>query len=267
MAANAPMPPATPAATPAPGRLTARVFLAFATLFVVVLAAGSAALWYRYDQTLAVAQRRADNLDLILTEHFRRSVDAIDATLTQLALYNQRLPAGQPPAEAWSSLLAAALSGLPGVGSISVIDASGTITASTIPMIVGQSRADYFVFRHLSSHPDSGLVADEPFTSVRDGRILLPLGRPLRAPDGSFAGIIVATLEPDRLRGFYESVGVGQRGVISVLHPTGAILFREPSLSDPIGKMAEDTPLLRAQRLRPERGMVEGPLMPAAQPI
>jgi PAS domain S-box-containing protein len=90
--------------------------------------------------------------------------------------------------------------------------------------------------------------------------MLIPLGRRLISTDGKFDGIVVATLEPGRLRGFYQSVNVGPNGSIMVLHPTGLVLFQEPSRSDPIGQPAGDNPLFRAQRARPDGGVLRGPL-------
>ena len=253
-------PPTASPATPVRDRLGARVFLAMAALYAVFLASSAVALWYRHDLAIQSAQRRADNLALILAEHFRRSVDAVDATLTQLALHSDRVGGPKAAAEAWLPVLVAARAGLPGVGSLTVIDDTGTITGSTIPMIIGQSRADLFLFRQLSSNPGSGLVADTPFKSVRDGHMLLPLGRALIGANDRFTGMVVATLEPARLRGFYQSVNVGPNGMISVLHPAGLILFQGPSQRDPIGQPAADTPLFRALREKPERGFLRGAL-------
>jgi PAS domain S-box-containing protein len=254
--------PSPPTAPPPRDRLRIRIFLALAAVFAVLVAASATALTYRHNEAIRVAQQRADNLALILSEHFRRTVDAIDATLKQLALHSQRAGGAKAPAESWAPVLAAALSGLPGVGSLTVIDASGTITASTIPAIVGRSRADQFLFRQLSSTGDNGLVADEPFKALSDGRMLIPLGRRLSSADGSFDGIVVATLEPNGLRGFYRSVSVGPNGIILVLHPAGLVLFREPSRGNPIGEPAGDNPLFRAQRAQSGSGILRGPLEP-----
>jgi PAS domain S-box-containing protein len=231
-------------------------------VFAVLVASSVTALWYRHEQAIQQAERRADNLALILGEHFRRSVDAIDATLIQLALHSQRVGGAKAPADLWTSVLSAAFAGLPEVGSLSVIDASGTITASTIPILVGQSRANLFLFRHLASDPRSGLAADTPFKAVSDGRMLIPLGRRLASTDGRFDGMVVATLEPGRLRGFYQSINIGPNGRIMVLHPTGLVLFEEPSAIDPIGRPAGDNPLFRAHRARPDGGVLRGPLEP-----
>jgi PAS domain S-box-containing protein len=250
----------TPGSPPASGGLRARMFATLASVFALIVAVGLAALWYRHAVIIDESEQRADNLALILGEHFRGSVGAIDATLAQLALHSQRVGGPTAPPEAWLSVLAAAQTALPGVGSLSVTDGAGIITASTIPQVVGQSRADLFLFRELSQYPERGLVADTPFHSVRDGHAIIPLGRSLTSAAGAFTGIVVATLEPQALRGFYQSVNVGPNGVISVLHPTGLLLFQEPSRGDPIGQPAADSELLRAMRASPVRGVIRAPL-------
>ena len=234
-------------------------------MFGVLLVSSVAALWFRHDRAIAFVQRRIDNQALILSEHFRSSVDAIDATLKQLALHGQRVGGAKAPPEAWTPVLEAAYSGLPGLGSLTVTDDAGTITAATIPLLVGRSRADFFLFRHLASNPQSGLAADEPFRAVRDGRMLIPLGRRLVSTDGKFDGVIVATLEPARLRGFYRSIDLGPDGLIMVRHPNGLVLFQEPSRSDPIGQPAVDNPVFRAQRAKPDSGVLRGPLEPGGR--
>jgi len=262
MPPNVPLTPGAPSAALAPGGLGARVFVTLAAVFILFLATGVAALWYRHEEAIEEARQRADNLALILGEHFRRSVDAIDATLAQLALHSQRVGGPTAPAEAWNAVLAATRTALPGVGSLNVTDASGTITASTIPALVGEPRGDQFLFRELAGNPQSGLVADTPFRSIRDGHMFIPLGRRLTAPDGAFTGVVVVTLEPEELRGFYQSVNVGPNGIIQVLHPTGLVLFQEPSHGELIGRPAAENALLRAQRAQPDQGVVRAPLEP-----
>lgn len=109
-------------------------------MFGVLLVSSVAALWFRHDRAIAFVQRRIDNQALILSEHFRSSVDAIDATLKQLALHGQRIGGAKAPPDMWTPVLEAAYSGLPGLGSLTVTDDAGTITAATIPLLVGRSR-------------------------------------------------------------------------------------------------------------------------------
>jgi PAS domain S-box-containing protein len=244
-----------------PDQLRARINLALLGVFLLFVVLWAGLLWYRFGDTVAAGERRAENLALILSEHLRRTVDAADAALVQLALHSRR--AGGPTAsrDVWTSVLQAAHAGVPGIGSLTVTDEAGRITASTIPQTVGESRRDSFLFQHLAGNPQAGLVADTPFRALR-GHLLIPLGRPLLAVDDKFAGTVVATLEPERLREFYRSVDVGASGVITVLHPQGIVLFREPSSDDPLGEPAQSHPLFLAQRDKPGAGVVRGALAP-----
>ena len=246
----------------APSRLRARVTWALFSVFLVFVVLRTAALWYRHDESLREGLRQADTLSIILTEHLRRSIDAIDAALVQLALHSERVGGPKADAATWTSMLNAAFAGTSGISSLGVLDENGTITASTIPEVVGRSRADLPMFQELKKKPQSGIVTDKPFAGRLTGRILIALGRPLRTPDGRFAGIVIATLEPVLLRDFYRSVYVGTHGVISVFHAQGAVLFREPSAGNPTGQSARDTPLFIAQQKTPGAGQLRGPIEP-----
>ena len=244
-----------------PDQLRVRINLALLGVFLLFVLLWTGLLWYRFSETVEAGERRAENLALILSDHLRRTIDAVDAALVQLSLHGSRAGGATVSREAWTLVLEAAHAGLSGVGSLSVTDETGRIIASTIPQIVGESRRDTLVFEHLASNPQPGPVADAPFRSLR-GQMLIPLGRSLTGPDGRFAGTIVATLEPARLREFYRSVDVGPHGVITVLHPEGVVLFREPSNRDPIGEPAQSDPVYLAQRDKPGSGVLRAALTP-----
>jgi hypothetical protein len=147
-----------------------------------------------------------------------------------------------------------------------VLDEKGTIVASTIPQILGETRAETYLFRRLSSEVDAGLVADPPLRGRISGQWVIPFGRRLADSDGTFTGTIVATLEPARLRGFYRTIDVGREGFISVLHPNRSVLFREPSRTgDTTGELANENPLLAEQRRFPDSGFVRSSLEPGGQ--
>jgi PAS domain S-box-containing protein len=226
-------------------RLRARVGFLFVGVFLVLALLLGGALWLGRDATIRAAQGRAENLALILANHLERTIAAIDTTLAQLALHSARVGGGaKAPSDAWDAVLASALSGLAGVGSLSVIDENAVITHSTIPSLVGQSRAGQLLVRQLLAVEPGALAADTPFRGRVNGQWLIPLGRRLPSADGKFAGAVIATLEPMRLAEFYRAVDVGSGGMIWVLHPAGFVLFREPILpaagSDPV----RDNPLL-----------------------
>jgi signal transduction histidine kinase/ActR/RegA family two-component response regulator len=215
-------------------------------------------LWWRHDQILKAGERRASNLALILAAHLRETFEAADASLRQLAIHGRRIGGAKAAADEWAAMLTAAKAGLTGIGSLSVTDSAGTIRHSTIPFIVGQSRREHYLTRLLSSESHDVLVADTPFRSLTSGQMVIPLGRRLTRPDGGFDGMIVATFIPDELRGFFQTVDVGRRGVVWVFHLDGVVLFREPSDVNPIGEVATGNPIFEAARKVASPGTLRG---------
>ncbi|HLL26464.1 MAG TPA: PAS domain S-box protein [Xanthobacteraceae bacterium] len=227
-------------------------------IFAGLVAFTAVNLWWRYEDETREAERRATNLTHILDDHLQRSIDSIDITLAQLANFGEQVGTSAP-AEIWNPQLRTAFNALSSVGSLSVLDKNGTIVRSTITDIIGQSRGDNFLFRELASPAEAALVADAPFLSPRNGRILLPLGRRLNAPDGKFAGAVVATLELERLRAFYSSINVDAHGAIWVFHPAGFLLLRQPSNDAATNAIVPDHPLLQAAAMH-KIGLLRAPL-------
>ena len=230
------------------------------TVLIAVAALVTADLWWRRDRTMRAADTRASNLAMVLSEYVKGSFSSADAALRQLAIHGRRNGGANAPAAEWDAILAAAKAALPETGSITVSNADGTITHSTQRAIVGQSRRDNYIHRLLSSGRGDSLVIDRPFRAVVGSKpYLIPVGRPLTAPDGRFDGILVATVLPEAYREFFKTLDVGSGGIISVLHPDGVILFREPSTSNPINEAAEGNPLLVLARQH-VNGVEHGPV-------
>jgi PAS domain S-box-containing protein len=209
-------------------------------------------LWRWRNDLRSGGAAHADNLAHLMAEYLSGAFAATDAALLQLQDHGRRVGGAGAAADEWSPVLASTRTTLTGAGSISVVDAEGIIRQSTQPLIVGQSRRPSFAFQRLAGGSANELVINPPLLSVTEPRhYLLALARRLYRPDGSFDGMVVVVFEPSQLQPFFKSVDVGRRGEISVLHPNGAVLFREPSVSDAIGEPAVDDPILLAARQSP----------------
>jgi signal transduction histidine kinase len=237
--------------------------LVLAFTAAILLAVGAlviADLWWRRQHAVTAAGDRAENLAFVLSEYVRGSFTAADATIRQLAIHGRRFGGASAPGDAWDVILTSAKAAFAG-GALTVTDANGRIVHSTQRLIVGQSRKDNYIFRQLSTLGRDELVIDRPFLSVAEPRrYLLPIGRPLMTADGTFDGMIVATMLPDSYREFFRTVDVGSEGIIWVFHPDGVVIFREPSTTDPINQTAQNNPILLASRRPAVNGLVAGPL-------
>ncbi|HWJ55974.1 MAG TPA: CDP-alcohol phosphatidyltransferase family protein, partial [Vicinamibacterales bacterium] len=232
------------------------------TVLVAVGALVIADLWWRRDRVLKAADTRAANLATVLAEYVRGSFGSADAALRQLAVHGRRIGGPTASHDDWDPILASAKAALPESGSISVTNAAGTITHSTIKAIVGESRSDSYVYQRLSKGGVDEMVLDRPYPARAEPRqYIIPVGRPIVTADGRFDGILVATVMPQAYRAFFNTIDVGHGGVISVLHPDGVVLFREPSETSRINEAAADDPLLKLAQQQP-MGLVHAPLTP-----
>ncbi len=230
-----------------------------ATVLLTVATLQTASLWLRHDRILESTEARVGNLAFVLAEYVRGSFALADASLRQLSIHARRVGGSTASGDAWDAILASARASLPGSGSLSVTDANGVIRRSTQPAIVGQSRRDNYVFKQLAALNSDELVVDRPFLSaVEPKRFLIPIGRRLVTDDGKFDGTVVAVVMPEAFREFFRTVDVGDQGIISVFHPDGVVLFREPSEKDPMGEVATGNPILQAAQRGPAFGLVSG---------
>jgi PAS domain S-box-containing protein len=241
-------------------RLRAWVRVLLVVVYALVAASLAIALLINRNQAVREGQRRAETLAFILGDHLTRTVSAIDTTLNQLALVGSRVSGPGAGSAAWEPALAAARSGVSGVAVLGVVDQTGVIRHATLPTLIGQSRADRFLFQKLSTDPTAGLVAEPPMRGSVSGQWIIPFGRRLTDADGKFAGILVATFEPERLRQFYRTIDTGAGGFISVLHPDQSVLFREPSTDDATGTRERGNPLLALQKTGAPSGFLRAPL-------
>jgi signal transduction histidine kinase/ActR/RegA family two-component response regulator len=232
-------------------------------LLVIVAVFAIADLSSLHGQAIADAEKRASNLALVLSEYLRELFVAGDSSLRQLAIYSPRAGGPKGPDSEWAPILSASKAALTGIGSLSVTDAEGIVRHSSLPAIIGQSRKDEYVFRQIVALKSDQLVVGTPFLTVSSPRrLVIPFGRRLVGADGAFEGAVVATVTPEDSRKFFKTVDVGAAGLLWVFHPTGVVLFREPSADNPIGEPAVDNPIFKAADRIRAAATLHGPLVP-----
>jgi signal transduction histidine kinase len=234
---------------------------------LIVAAVRVVDLWWWRAQTLTAAESRASDLSFILCEHIHGSFAAGDAALRQLTEHSRRIGGPAAPDSEWLPLLTSAKAGLTGVGSFTVTDADGVIRHSTLPLLVGQSRRDEYLFKTVSTQTTDDLVVSTPYRSVTEPvQFVIPIGRRLTTASGEFVGTIVAVFSPAAQRDFFRAVDLGSNGAIWVFHPSGMVLFREPSDENPLGETATAHPIYAAAR-RGASPRLRAPLRPDGPPM
>jgi signal transduction histidine kinase len=214
----------------------------------------STTLWDKRSQAIAEAARTRQNLTRTLEQYVIGQVRVIELVLDGLAngldAERSREPLDLDRAQA---LLAAQMHPDSVYHDLVVYDADGNrlinAVGDTGPFNAGER--DYFTA--LRDRPDVDFHISRPFLSTVTKVWSLGFTRRLRKPDGSFGGVVLATLDLDRIEGFFAFLDVGRDGNITLWDGTASRVFaRFPVNQSLLGRAFEEGPLY--ERIRAGRG-------------
>lgn len=112
---------------------------------------------------------------------------------------------------------------------------------------------DYFVA--LRDNPAAGLVITKPLLGRVTGKWVMILARRVNNPDGSFAGVILASLALENFENKFAALKLGANGSIAIRGDNMALITRHPMVKDVADygatKLSDDFQLaLAADRMR-----------------
>ncbi|ACL57968.1 ATP-binding protein [Methylobacterium nodulans] len=223
-----------------PLRNSAGVTLLVALLLVLI---GVWQIMRSREAALADARKDARNLSRSLAQHAERTIEAVDLILSGTTEWIEH----NPDRTTVKGFLVRCTGTIAQVSVIAITDANGLWVVDTLAPHPPISSADrpYFAW-HRDHSEDSAVVIGAPMRSHYEQRSVLPLSRRLNNPDGSFAGVVMAALEPDYFAQFYATLGLGERGSIGLWSTEGQLLSRQPAA--PIESQSKDysaTPLFQ----------------------
>jgi diguanylate cyclase (GGDEF)-like protein len=155
-----------------------------------------------------------------------KTADTVVATLVQRAEVDGVDPASLQRLYGLMTSLAAAL---PAIHEMGLTDKDGNaIVKSLVAHPAGLNYGERDYFRYLSSHDTRDAFIGRPVRSKIDGSLNITVSRRLNARDGSFAGIVVASVSMDFFRKLFESIQSSSRSAISLLADDGMVLAASP---------------------------------------
>ena len=118
---------------------------------------------------------------------------------------------------------------IPGVRSMVVLDADGSVVATSVDALLGRdfSDRDYFRAPKSSRNPATLHVASPYKTSL--GNYTVVFGRAVIGPNGAFAGAVVAALEPEYFEVLMRSVLYAPDMWVALGHSDGKVFVTMPS--------------------------------------
>jgi hypothetical protein len=137
---------------------------------------------------------------------------------------------------------------------IFVYDASGRWLATTEDVdIAGLDNSDRDYFQYHRVNTDRGTLIGKPVKSRSGGQWIITAWRRFNHPDGSFAGVVLTSIDVAYFAEFYRRFDIGPNGAVSLLNTGGIMLARSGDDDGAyVGRDMSGSPLFRTLNSRPE---------------
>ena len=204
-------------------------------LYVCICIVNIVAIWvflwyqYRYDskQAHTAAETSVSNLSKAFEENILRTVWGLDELLLDVRM-------DYPESQLHLSEHIKSYNRHSDIGLIiqlSIINARGILIYNSLKMPVTPiDLSDREHFRVHRDSKDDQLFISKPVKGRVSKKWSIQFTRKLLNHDGSFAGVVVLSVDPDYFSNFYRTIDVGSQGVITLLGMDGVIRARS---SDP----------------------------------
>ena len=218
------------------GRSATRFAMGFLALVCLSLLALESWSSYAARSTyLREANTSTVNMARALADHAESSIDLVDTILTGVVERVQHGALRDDPARL-QALLVTLVGRTASLQGLFLFDAQGryllTSLAAPLPGVNNSDR-EYLIYHR--THTDRGPHVGNAVLSRSSGVWVIPVSRRLEHPDGSFAGVALATLKLDFFRAFYDSFDIGRAGAISLASDSGRLIVRRPFSEKNIG--------------------------------
>ena len=230
-----------PPTTPRFGNATVRGSILVGLFSTGVIWLGA---WYIADEdakrTESTAYHDTANLARAFEEHIIRLIQAHDQILLFARTSYAKDPGGFDLAQ-WShdQLFATNVT-----LQIATTDKDGILTGSNLGMPA--ERTDLSDREHFRIHADSDrdeLFISKPTLGRVSGKWSIQLSRRVSAADGSFAGVVIISIDPSYLASFYESIDVNKDGMVFLVGLDGIVRARLASGNTKVGQSLKNSTL------------------------
>src|SRR3954469_13642807 len=217
------------------------------------------AAWQSYHGDQKVAGDQIDRSRDVLTEHALKVFEAVERSLAEINEIIRDMPDEEISADQKKlhDRLERMIDSSPEVKSFWIFDRNGRTLVNSLGYpapTANFSDRDYFnahVERDIGTFIGAVLRPRAPF----GGAPFFGVSRRRIGPDGSFAGVIQASVLPEYFEGFYAKIGKAPGSYFSLIREDGLILARFPGL-DQERRLLPQGNLLAAFRADPAEGML-----------
>jgi diguanylate cyclase (GGDEF)-like protein len=205
-------------------------------------------LWISREIQLSETATATANMARALASQAESSTKIVDTVLADLVERVEHDGLQDVVSERLRQHLVRTANGTAELHGLFIYGAQGEWLGTSLDKPVRGNNADREYFQYHRSHGERALHISAPIRSRSSGVWIIPLSRRLNNPDGSFAGVVLATIRVDFFARFYDSFDVGNSGTILLAIDNGTLLYRRPFQQRLIGSNIADGPVFRFYR-------------------
>lgn len=208
-----------------------------------------------YSDQLEEGRVAAANTARAAAEHANATMDLAATILSGIV---ERVETDGSGSKAWPRLHAHLITRVqetPALQGLFVYDETGAWAATSLAKVengFNNADRDYFQFHH--THASRALRVGAPIRSRSSGSWILPVSRRLEHPDGSFAGVALATIKVSHFQQYYDGFELGAGGAMLIALTDGTLLTRRPFIKDSVGSSIAHGPVMGLMRKGPSNG-------------
>jgi diguanylate cyclase (GGDEF)-like protein len=233
-------------------KLEKLLFLPITWLGAIVLAIFWLGIWYQvqgeFDAARKTANQDLTNYSRVFDEHIIRTIRELDKALLIARKLYLKTRQSMPYDEAVSQRLPdpTLLSDIS--FQLAMIDRNGILRGTTIGAHPPEpiNLADREHFKVHEAGRDDTLFISKPVLGRRSGRWSVQLTRRIDGPDGTFEGVLVASMDPDYFGRFYGAIDIGGQGAVILAGLDGVVRVASGAQNVKLGDNISATDLVRA---------------------
>ena len=185
--------------------------------------------WTARTEAYQVAETTQANLARSLAQHAEDTIEQADTELNGLIerIETDGLAANQ--VKRLHQVMLSDMKFLEQLHGLFLYDKDGkwvVTSGDLIPPNANNADREYFIYH--KNNTDRGPHLGPVIHSRSNNELIIPLSRRINAPDGSFAGVVLATLRLDYFNQFYAGFDIDEHGVLFLALRDGTILTRRP---------------------------------------
>lgn len=229
------------------------VFILF--IIAAVLSLNGWIVYHSFQRTLQITESEADNLSISLSRHAEDTFLQVELLLQDLTERVTQYGVNSQQLAQLQQVMKTRKATLPQVNGIFIYDAEGYWLISTNEKpTANPNNADRDYFKYHQNNASSTLYIGRVIQSRSTGEMIIPVSVRLNNPDGSFGGVLLATLSLNYFKQFYNYYSIGATDVLALSLSDGHMLYGRPYGNSEINYNLSNSPLFSQHLLSLESG-------------